>query len=199
MILLGFQLFIRRRTKKEEDLKSPNPNQIQIILGRFLVFFILVCLSFILIYFCFYLFHNSAGFQYFLFVEPLSLVLPSLLVGFILNALLKGKKDRQKNSKDKRTKIIQTIKILGVGVLAVFLLFVDLSYYLRLDKRYLYFKDAYEAEKVIPLSSILKIKESDNLHFTIYCQDLNIKTDKLGGDIQAFIVDLKRNKKELNK
>ncbi len=199
LVLVLLQYIVSIKTRKNDRPKTASSKQIEKFKNGILGFFIFACLSFILIYFSLFLFHRIAGFEYFLFVESISLILPALVLGYVLSFLQNNKSDEQEVEKNKTKRIKKIMKVGLTLVLVAFLLFVDFSHYLRLDKRYLYFKVSNEPEKVIPLSSILEIKESENLHFTIYCQDLEIKTDKLGGDIQAFISELKRKKKELNK
>lgn len=160
-------------------------------------FFIFSSLALIVIYFGLSLFHKFSGFDYFLFVEPISLLLPAFLLGiFCMNLNLgidKAEEDREGKGHNK----LRIVKLILSLLLALILLFVQANHFLRMDDRQLYFKNGNQSTLSYSIHNIKGIEEMENGHFVIQFEDAEIKTDKLGGDIAGFIEDLKSKKTSL--
>lgn len=205
-IFLSFLLlvqFLKSKKKANQKVsKKPSSSQMKIFQKQFLFFITLSTICFILVYFLLYLYHRLAGFEYFLFVESISLILPALVLALLVFSIFnkpKGRVDQIKNGKPKNSRIPYLVRIgFAFGISAV-LLFFNFNYYLRMDEESLYYKIGPDEEQIISIAEISKIEESTNFHFSISTSNITITTDKFGGDIPSFIQELEKKRANFQK
>lgn len=200
--LLLVQFLINKKKANQKGSKKPTSQQIKKNQKQILSFVILSTISFILVHFLLYLFHRLAGFEYFLFVESISLILPALVLALLFFSIFnkpKNKEDEIKNGKAKNSSITYIIRIGFAFGIAGVLLFFNFNHYLRMDEESLYYKIGPEMQQIIPIKDISIIEESNNFHFSISTPNISITTDKFGGDISSFIKELEKKRSNFRK
>ncbi len=173
----------------------------------FLVFgFISTISTFWIIYFAFSILHSVGNFSGVLVISQVSLMLPSLIIGFYISTL--GSRNlylQLVGTSDMIMEEIEGPKRAGTGITfkrvfsfltitpAVILLFLQFNVYLKTDGQNIYTKQLLQAERVYSITDVVRVGANESNYLDIYMENgEKISTIGYSGNLNYFLDNITR-------